>query len=101
MKSQVPQRLPPNRSVGRPSPNKPAASALAHHTSIGPPYYTQQVNSLLALDPGNEQYKSLAMDLAAATRLTEQLIKAQTGGGAGAGEAAEASAVPTGRCVGV
>lgn len=59
------------------------------------------MNSLLALDPGNEQYKSLSRDLADATRLTEQLIKAQSGGAGGAGAAAgeaEASAVPTGAC---
>ncbi len=57
----------------------------------------EQVKSLLALDPGNEQYKQLEADLANATRLTQQLIKAQTGGGGGgATGAAEASSVPTG-----
>ena len=102
MRSQVHQRLPPDRSIVLPPTSQPRSPSLTIPAS--PPDYTQslhQVNSLLALDPGNEQYKSLASDLAAATRLTEQLIKAQTGGGAGAEEAAEASTVPTGRCVGV
>lgn len=61
-------------------------------------YKTQaeQVQGLLALDPANEQYKQLASDLADATRLTEQLIKAQSGGGGGGGKG---EAAPAGACV--
>ena len=98
--------MPAPRSIGRSSfPQASRARTRSPYQHRPPLLYTtlQQVNSLLALDPGNEQYKSLASDLAAATRLTEQLIKAQSGeagAGAGAGEAAEASAVPTGMCVG-
>lgn len=58
------------------------------------PRFFLQVKGLLALDPGNEQYRQLASDLADATRLTEQLIKAQSGGGSGSSKKEEAP--PTG-----
>lgn len=83
-----------------PDPCQSTTTSSPYHPSTTPSF-THQVNSLLALDPGNEQYKSLSRDLADATRLTEQLIKAQSGGAGGAGAAAgeaEASAGPTGAC---